>query len=1050
MQFPQIHQAAFNETQEISNLPYINVHPPMGIYLLQNQLPFSSNQPLQVQLQSIPNHQHQIFQIPNTLMAQYPYIAQLYNIQTQQPLQNQVNYDHNQANNDDRFTYNTPRPEFNQSHSTVETKEDNSPPINQVFKNNCSDDNAVLETTSKGIYSDIQKSKELFAEIPSYEIQNLDGDFGVRGTTNRPLSYRGAVHFRVETPRPHARNERFYFTTVVTPVSPRYTANTSQEGINKLVESTQDLITSEDLIKINNAIEKHLNDQSDDIIKPRPRFNSKIHQSRGNFVRQEESWRKNQTVKDKIREIFGSDIKPVENDNSDILETNSNHYKFTAPIVVTDTFYDSKDQIVDNIVSTMIPYIEDGYQIVSVKSSHEGSNTTCKDESPTEETVKVTPRPLGENYLAPITVGLRLLNANGTINSFEDFETSDSEIVSNTVANPNTKKTIVEIQESFPIEITHINDVEVHEYLEDGRSNDKEPFGNSRTLYNKYIDALTSSRKIQENINKILYKYGTMNNYENPGDQDYEQEYMDSKENLESSENIQTEVQVKPERNDSNQRSEFVAYENNYSDNNQKIIQPIVIEKEVPVTKFVNRFIEKEVSYSQNVEVPVPVDRPVSVAVPMENVVEKPVEVTRYIDKPYPVEVPRLYPVEVKVPYPVEQKVYVDRPVHVPYPVEKVVEKQVVQHVPVPTPIGIPYEVQVPVKHHVLYPIGIEKPYPVTVVVDRPVPVEKVVHKEVPVPYPVEKRVLYPVPYETKVAVPYPVERRVPVPVEKIVEKPVTVTKIVEKPVHIEIPVPHPVAVPVHVPQPVPVDRIVEKNVPYPVLVDRVVEKKVPIPYSVEKVVERIVQKPFLVTKYVDKPYPVERRVPYPVEKIVEKKVPYPVQIPVEVKVPYPVDKIIEKQVSVPVYRYMEKGDESRTNYHYQNQENNQQGNNLDSNYSRLKLNPNIQTTLWGNQNASTFKYNYTQDKRDFKASNSLKNYLNYLVNLQNRPYQYVPLPLQDHNSGKNKNHLLELKLRRTDRVPKVTKLNIEYGGFRPPLIPSTEVDLDGLPVNKE
>lgn len=932
------------------------------------------------------------------------------------------------------------------------------PEVLQVFKNhNCS-----KEDISKDLQSDLNKSKELFAEIPSYDIHDIN-NFGAT-TIPESYLYRGAVKFRVEAPRPNARNERYYYTTVETPTTVQ-NENATQVGIDKLVASTQDLISNEDLLRINHAVEKHVNEQSDDIIKPRPRYTFRNNDHTG-----QDSRPKHITVKAKIGGIVNSDVEHIENNEfkEQVLNSNSNQYDFASPIVVQDNSYNNfKDQIVDNLVSTMVPYMENGYQIVGVKDNLEENYTHHDSNHESEEFVNVTPRPVNQNYLAPITVALRLLNANDTesFNTIDDHEASDSEFISDTVQSPPKEKTTVEVQQSIPVEITHINDVEVHEYIDfdEGRSNNKGPFDVAKSLYNKYLDALKSSKKIQENMHKLLYKYGTMKEENEENNQDSEEQ----KEQLEPSENIQSAVEVNPDQEDTNtQRSEQIRYYD-YGNDNQKIIQPIIIEKEVPITKFVDRYIEKKVPYPQRVEVEVPVDRPVPVEVPYEKIIEKPVEVTKYVDKPYPVEIPRPYPVEVKVPYPVEQKVYVDRPVHIPYPVDRVVEKQILHPVPIPTPVGIPYEVHVPVEHKILYPVPIDRPVPVTVEIEKPV--EKIVNKEVPVPYPVEKRVPYPVHYETRVPVPYPVEKRIPVPVEKIVEKPVTITKYIDKPIHIQVPVPQPVPVPVHVPQPYPVDRIVERKVPYPVHVDRIVEKKVPVnvPYPVEKVVEKIVEKPVVVTKYIDKPYPVEKKVPYPVEKIVEKKVPYPVQVPYEVKVPYPVEKIVEKQVHipVPVYRYGHHEDTSeRNNAQYENYKDdrnkrvpNRQQVYIAQYYHLLKERQKqpIQSTQWGNQYASSYQYinNTSGSKPQEKKENNLANYLTYLTNAQSKANQYYgPAPTQNQDDWwqNNKNYVVEVKMRRADREPKMSNLRIEYGGFKPPLIPSTEVDLDGMPINKQ
>lgn len=902
----------------------------------------------------------------------------------------------------------------------------------QIFKDyNCSD-----ADMSEDLRDDLKKSKELFAELSSYDFRDIN-DF----STNSPQAYntyKGTVKFRVEASEPDSRNNNLFYTTIETPTG---VENTTLDGIDKLVASTQDLVSNEDLLSINNAAEKNVNEQSEDI-KPQYSYNNNDVNSRNHI-----------TVKAKIENIVKHDDKSKQQ----ILQPNSGIYEHTTPLSVSESSYNKfREQIVDNLVSTMVPYMTNGYQIVGVRETLEENNTNQSDDY--DKIIDVTPRPVKQKYLAPITVALRLINANSTelFNTVDDYEASDSEIIAKTVNSPSKEKTTVEVHKSVPIDITHINDVEVHKYidLDEGRNNDKGPLYHTKSLYTKYIAALRSSKKIQDNMNKLLYKYGTSRKQNDKNNSDQ----------LEASENVQSEVEINVNEDSNTQRSEHVQYYDDYEDNNQKIIQPIIIEKEIPVTKFVDRIIEKKVPYPQPVEVQVPIDRPVPVAVPVEKIVEKPIEVTKYVDKPYPVEVPRPYPVEVKIPYPVEQRVYLDRPVHIPYPVEKVVEKQVIHPVPVPTPVGIPIEVPYPVEHKIVYPVAIDRPVPVPVEVEKPV--EKIVHKEIPMPYFIEKKVPYPVHYETRVPVPYVFEKRIPVPVERIVDRPVTVTKFIEKPVHVQVPVPQPVAVPIQVPQPYPVEKIVEKKVPYPVPVDRVVEKPIRVPYPVEKVVEKIVEKPVVVTKYIDKPYPVETKVPYPLEKIVEKKVPYAIHVPVEVKVPYSVQKIVERPTRKPIpyaYSYSEINAESKQNPQYQNYKEDkqkrasQQQNHFSQYYQLLKekekLKQPIQSIHWGNQYASSYQYINNTSGNNQRDAQKLNNYITYVNNIQNKPNQYygpVPMKNQEDWWQNNKNYVVEMKMSRSDREPKMSKVRIEYGGFNPPLIPSTEIDLDGNPIKKE
>ncbi|XP_073821389.1 uncharacterized protein [Musca autumnalis] len=109
------------------------------------------------------------------------------------------------------------------------------------------------------------------------------------------------------------------------------------------------------------------------------------------------------------------------------------------------------------------------------------------------------------------------------------------------------------------------------------------------------------------------------------------------------------------------------------------------------------------------------------------------------------------------------------------------------------------------------------------------------------------------------------------------------------------------------IPEPYPVEKIV--HVPVEKVIEKVVH--VPKPYAVEKIVKVPVEK----LVHVPKPYAVEKivekKVPYPVEKIVEKIVHVPVEKIVEkiihIPKPYPVDRIVEKIVHVPVEKIVEK-----------------------------------------------------------------------------------------------------------------------------------------------
>ncbi|XP_064537872.1 inactive histone-lysine N-methyltransferase 2E [Drosophila montana] len=103
-----------------------------------------------------------------------------------------------------------------------------------------------------------------------------------------------------------------------------------------------------------------------------------------------------------------------------------------------------------------------------------------------------------------------------------------------------------------------------------------------------------------------------------------------------------------------------------------------------------------------------------------------------------------------------------------------------------------------------------------------------------------------------------------PVPVEKIIERPVK--EIVERHIPVPYAVPQPVPVPVHVEhyvdRPYPVETIVEQPVPYPVetIVEKIVEKQVPV--EVERIVEKPVEVEKIVEKYIDRPMAIPIHVP--------------------------------------------------------------------------------------------------------------------------------------------------------------------------------------------
>ncbi|XP_065366966.1 putative uncharacterized protein DDB_G0271606 [Calliphora vicina] len=113
--------------------------------------------------------------------------------------------------------------------------------------------------------------------------------------------------------------------------------------------------------------------------------------------------------------------------------------------------------------------------------------------------------------------------------------------------------------------------------------------------------------------------------------------------------------------------------------------------------------------------------------------------------------------------------------------------------------------------------------------------------------------------YTPTVQIPYALPDR-----EPYHPPPMVLQEIIEK--HIAVPygVPEPVGIPVHIDhfidRPYPVETIVEKPVPYPVekVVEKVVEKHVPV--EVEKIVEKPIE--VIVKKYIDRPVAIPIKIP--------------------------------------------------------------------------------------------------------------------------------------------------------------------------------------------
>lgn len=364
---------------------------------------------------------------------------------------------------------------------------------------------------------------------------------------------------------------------------------------------------------------------------------------------------------------------------------------------------------------------------------------------------------------------------------------------------------------------------------------------------------------------------------------------------------------------------------------------------------------------------------------------------------------PPTIPVQVET-HVVQQPIYIHTQTEVP--VEKIVEKPVPYPVEVEKVVNVPYVVEKIVNHQKI--------------VDRPV--------SVPVPYEVERLVVK----EVKIPVDRIVEKHIPVEVERIVEK------IIDRPVEIEKPVPYPVEV----------ERVV----------DRIVEKPVPVPY--DRIHEKIIDRPVEVEKPVPYPVGVPIHVPYYVEVpihtpyLVEKNVPYPVHV----HVPYLVK-------SPPKQHYFFKATKSKDHGIFDFKHGHQKS------IKHIFVKPNLGLEDHGHSHPYPFEtFGLLPPPISYQSLDSIHSpSINHIHHLERKPrFQSIDgyasasvnvintaLPLSSYNSF-HTNHFHPYKDHLTHHHSRpnysgglnVKELRWEYG-FKPPLIPSTEIDDFGNPIKR-
>lgn len=349
---------------------------------------------------------------------------------------------------------------------------------------------------------------------------------------------------------------------------------------------------------------------------------------------------------------------------------------------------------------------------------------------------------------------------------------------------------------------------------------------------------------------------------------------------------------------------------------------------------------------------------------------------------------------------------------------------------------------------------------PKTIITQKPiyihthteVPVEKIVTRPVPYPVEVEKLVVKEVKVPVDRIVEKHIDRPVHIPIEKQVEKivhvPYAVQSIVERPV--EKIVTQQVAV--------PVDRIVEKIIDLPVEVEKVIEKQVPI--AVDRVVEKLIDRPIAV------PYEkiVEKPIPYVVEKFIEKFIdrPIPVHVPFLVQVGVPIREAVPYPVEVPIYI------KPQPKHYYIIKTKHHKGlhsffdfkhNNHKSTKHIFIKHPSVIAEDIGYVPSSlpsvpppSIAPKYIPLEREPRYQSTADSYssasINFVHTALPNSYQpslqtyYGPPPIQ--NSLTN----FDSKLNKYSNGLDFKDIRWEYG-FKPPLIPSVEIDEFGNPIHR-
>lgn len=292
----------------------------------------------------------------------------------------------------------------------------------------------------------------------------------------------------------------------------------------------------------------------------------------------------------------------------------------------------------------------------------------------------------------------------------------------------------------------------------------------------------------------------------------------------------------------------------------------------------------------------------------------------------------------------------------------------------------------------------VEKHVPVTYVVPQPIPVPVHVEHYVDRPYPVETFVEQPIPYPVETVVEKIVEKQVPVEVERIVEKPVEIEKIVEK--YIDRPMAIPIHVPVAIRLPMPPNHSPGFNFPG--------KPNVFSPWqhsSIANVPPKVLQNYYI--RMLKKMFPLKSAFKTDVKKSIKSVT----------AVKPPVKPILGEAPKVATFSLADMPFD-------------------------LRPPPPPRGSPW--LQGARYIYNTLPSDLSTEAASSVQMVKSYIG----------PVPTTNTSKEKNGQEFDEFQRWRIGhslkRSPDASlNLHVEYG-FKPPLVPSIEIDDKGVPLNKE